>query len=66
MYYGDCYKKSEHLNYLVVGKRIILKLSSLGYDKCKVNRQAQKGGKNIGVTLPILECQCQERLGDEN
>ena len=30
MYYGDCYKEREHLKYLVVDKRIILKLSSLG------------------------------------
>ena len=66
MYYGGCYKEREHLKYLVVDKRIILKLSSLEYGKCKVNRQAERGGKVIGVTLPILEPRCQERLGDEN
>jgi hypothetical protein len=66
MYYRDCYKERVHLKYLVVDKRIILKLSSLGYGKCKVNRQAERGGKNIGVSLPILETRCLERVGDEN
>jgi len=65
-YYGDGYKEREHLKYVVAGKRIILKLSSLGYGKCEVNRQAERGGKNIGVTLPIFEPRCQERMGDEN
>jgi len=66
MYYGDCYKGREHLKYLVVNKRIILKLSSLGYGKRKVNRQAERGGKNVRVILPILKPRCQERVGDEN
>jgi hypothetical protein len=45
MYYGDGYKEREHLKYVVVDKGIILKLSSLGYGKCEVNRQAERGGK---------------------
>ena len=56
----------EHLKYLVVDKRILLKLSSLGYGKRKVNKQAERGGKYICVTLPILETRCQERVDDEN
>jgi hypothetical protein len=66
MYYGDCYKEREHLKYLVVDKRILLKLSSLDYGKCKVNMQSERGGKNISVTLTILEPRCQETVGDEN
>jgi len=59
MYYGDCYKGREHLKYLVLDKRIILKLSSLGYGKRKVNKHAERGGKYIGVTRPKLETRCQ-------
>jgi hypothetical protein len=65
-YYGDRYTEREHWKYLVVGKRIILKLSLLGYGRCKVNRRAERGGRNIGVTLPVLQLRCQEMMGDEN
>ena len=58
---GTVTGEREHLEYLVVDKRIILKLSSLGYGKCKVNRQAERGGKNVGVTVPILEPGARKR-----